>query len=588
MATGDRCRVVASSTGVGGSVTFSAAFDVGDRTFAAAVTAGDLTAGDIVEYTLETLDRSVWEVRYGTLGAGGTSITYDGLRASSSGSTIDWTSLGTLTAFADITSDRIDVIKPLANGNFGLSINAGTLTASDPFTFVQTLNSGGTTFNAFSIDLTSTASAADSLAFRTQLGGVQQFAVGKAGVVAIGPGNTSPAGLLHVYDATASTGVTRQVIRAGAGQSTTNLQEWQNSSGTVITKIGPAGSLTVATGTITASTPGWNLTQTWNSGSETFYGAVLDITKTAAAGASRVLDIRASGTTRFAVSDQGIVFADSGSLVNGVSQPHTFAQTWANGSENFIALKVNVTNTASGSGARLLDLQVGGVSVFGFKRTGTFAADTGTIASSDPCSFKQTWNNGAESFFNLVVNSVVTAAGSGSRIFAVQSNGTTLFGINRTGAINADMGSLSVNSDPYSFAQTWANGTTTFTAFLMNVTNSSSASGSKIFDWQLGGSSLLALRKDGQIQVAQTVTGGGTTGNQTINKAAGTVNFAAAASSLTVTNSLVTTSSTIYCAVRTNDTTAIIKNVVPGSGSFVITLNAAATAETSVGFLVIN
>ena len=170
----------------------------------------------------------------------------------------------------------------------------------------------------------------------------------------------------------------------------------------------------------------------------------------------------------------------------------------------------------------------------------------------------------------------------------MQSNGTTLFGINRTGAINADMGSLSVNSDPYSFAQTWANGTTTFTAFLMNVTNSSSASGSKIFDWQLGGSSLLALRKDGQIQVAQTVTGGGTTGNQTINKAAGTVNFAAAASSLTVTNSLVTTSSTIYCAVRTNDTTATIKNVVPGSGSFVITLNAAATAETSVGFLVIN
>lgn len=86
----------------------------------------------------------------------------------------------------------------------------------------------------------------------------------------------------------------------------------------------------------------------------------------------------------------------------------------------------------------------------------------------------------------------------------------------------------------------------------------------------------------------QTVTAGGTTGDRTINKGAGTVNFAAAAASLTVTNSLVTSNSEIYAVVRTNDTTAIIKNVVPTAGSFTITLNAAATAETSVGFIVIN
>lgn len=88
--------------------------------------------------------------------------------------------------------------------------------------------------------------------------------------------------------------------------------------------------------------------------------------------------------------------------------------------------------------------------------------------------------------------------------------------------------------------------------------------------------------------VDQTITAGGTTGAQTINKAAGTVNFAAAATSLVVTNNLVTTSSTIFCTIRTNDGTAVIKNVVPAAGSFTITLNAAATAETSVGFLVVN
>lgn len=94
--------------------------------------------------------------------------------------------------------------------------------------------------------------------------------------------------------------------------------------------------------------------------------------------------------------------------------------------------------------------------------------------------------------------------------------------------------------------------------------------------------------QSGDWQVTKTVTGGGTTGNQTINKLSGTVNFAAAATTLTVTNSFVTTSSIVFAVVRTNDTTAAIKNVVPAAGSFVITLSAAATAETSVGFFVVN
>lgn len=91
-----------------------------------------------------------------------------------------------------------------------------------------------------------------------------------------------------------------------------------------------------------------------------------------------------------------------------------------------------------------------------------------------------------------------------------------------------------------------------------------------------------------QLYPDQTITAGGTTGNQTINKAAGTVNFAASATSLTVTDSLVTTSSTIYTMPRTNDATCTVKNVVPSAGSFVITMTAGCTAETSVGFVVLN
>lgn len=91
-----------------------------------------------------------------------------------------------------------------------------------------------------------------------------------------------------------------------------------------------------------------------------------------------------------------------------------------------------------------------------------------------------------------------------------------------------------------------------------------------------------------QHYVDQTITAGGTTGAQTINKAAGTVNFAAAAASLVVTNSLATTSSTIHVTKRTDDATCQIQSVVPAAGSFTINMTAGCGAETSVGFLVIN
>lgn len=120
------------------------------------------------------------------------------------------------------------------------------------------------------------------------------------------------------------------------------------------------------------------------------------------------------------------------------------------------------------------------------------------------------------------------------------------------------------------------------------LTNNGALTTQDVFGVATAGTQLLRIGPLGQIKPAATNTAAGTTGAQTINKPAGTVNFAAGTSSLVVTNSLVSTSSIVYCVVRTADATALIKNVVPGSGSFTINLNANATAETSVGFLVIN
>lgn len=91
-----------------------------------------------------------------------------------------------------------------------------------------------------------------------------------------------------------------------------------------------------------------------------------------------------------------------------------------------------------------------------------------------------------------------------------------------------------------------------------------------------------------QVFLDATITAGGTTGNQTIDKAAGSVNFAALATSLVVTSNKVTANSIVMCTVATNDTTLKSVQCVPAAGSFTMFGNAAATAETRVNFWVLN
>jgi len=88
--------------------------------------------------------------------------------------------------------------------------------------------------------------------------------------------------------------------------------------------------------------------------------------------------------------------------------------------------------------------------------------------------------------------------------------------------------------------------------------------------------------------IAVDYTHASSAGAQTINKAAGSVKFAAAAQTLVVTNSLANVSSLILPSVLSDDTTA--KSVVVSAraaGNFTLKLNAAATAETVVGFLLL-
>ena len=73
-------------------------------------------------------------------------------------------------------------------------------------------------------------------------------------------------------------------------------------------------------------------------------------------------------------------------------------------------------------------------------------------------------------------------------------------------------------------------------------------------------------------------------GNQTINTVSGKFGIAAGQTVATITSSAATADCIILCQLMTVDTTAKSAVVVPATGSFTITLNAAATGNVVIGF----
>lgn len=220
-----------------------------------------------------------------------------------------------------------------------------------------------------------------------------------------------------------------------------------------------------------------------------------------------------------------------------------------------------------------------------------WASNIGTIATSmGGTGTNRTLRVGAE-----------TSAGAIGTHFEVQPNVLPFFKFTRTsGTTSTTLGHVDLSGITMSGNASTQIGlavtptinqtsTASYIALYVNPTETGTGSGTKILtSWAVGGTVKASMSNAGKLTFDTTITAGGTTGARTIDKPTGTVNFAAAATAIVVTNNLVTTSSYIFAVVQTNDTTAVIKNVVPGTGSFTITLSAAATAETRVAFFVLN
>jgi len=100
--------------------------------------------------------------------------------------------------------------------------------------------------------------------------------------------------------------------------------------------------LTITGATVTTSQPIFDLTQTWNAGAVTFTGWRLNVTNTASAATSLLMDLQIGGASIFNIRSDGATYVTGGLVVNGVSGSGPFYVGAAAGSAGY--------NMASGLG----------------------------------------------------------------------------------------------------------------------------------------------------------------------------------------------------------------------------------------------
>lgn len=122
----------------------------------------------------------------------------------------------------------------------------------------------------------------------------------------------------------------------------------------------------------------------------------------------------------------------------------------------------------------------------------------GTLGYAYPAArFDHNWIDGG-AHKALVVDVTNTSSAAESRLVSANYNTLEKFYVGREGNIGVNMASLSASLPAVDLALTWNNAGHDFTAFKVNVTNTASGSGSKLADFQVGGSSKAFIDKAGK------------------------------------------------------------------------------------------
>ena len=127
----------------------------------------------------------------------------------------------------------------------------------------------------------------------------------------------------------------------------------------------------VAGGTVTASTPVFTATQTWNAGAETFTAIKLNVTDTASAAAALLMDLQVGGSSKFKVDKAGNTTNGGTLTVSGFGE-HRFSASGTGG--NFI--KIENTTAGTGNYASLRIFNNAGTGLYLSAYSSTYTAGT--------------------------------------------------------------------------------------------------------------------------------------------------------------------------------------------------------------------
>ena len=238
---------------------------------------------------------------------------------------------------------------------------------------------------------------------------------------------------------------------------------------------------------LTANQSALDIDQTWNAGGATFKAIEVDISDTASASASSLLDISVDNNTKLKLRKDGAMLLNTGtyagmlSINRGSSTETTLVNaiaTWNATGSTFKGINLDITSTGYAAGSKLLQLST--------NSAGDFDIDvTGEINTS------QVWNDGAVTFVGIDLQVTDTNSASGSKLVNFWSTTDRYFAIDLHGKVDSEVEFL---------------GGALQTALSVNVTDTSSAANSLLLDLQVGDVSKFSVDKDGDIISAGGIT----------------------------------------------------------------------------------
>lgn len=195
---------------------------------------------------------------------------------------------------------------------------------------------------------------------------------------------------------------------------------------------GSSTAVNITGGTVTASTPTVNATQTWNNGAVAFTGWKLNITDTASAAGSKFQDYQIGGTTVLAIWKNGVIgnidegtgFRVTGTTLIGLTGGNEAYRIQAGRITGVSYTVIGFSNSATSADGGNVDIG------FARKAAGVVEVNNGTAGVYTGTAY----GAGSQTFAQLP--SAVTA-GAGARSFITDATATTFLSVAAGGGANA-------------------------------------------------------------------------------------------------------------------------------------------------------